>query len=277
MQQKIVFFGSSKFVIPIIEILHKNLDLTLVVTTEKQVNEPVFSYCTAHNTPYISVSSSKQIINLKSSIVNPSLGIVADFGLILPPEILNIFPKGILNIHPSLLPKYRGPTPVQEAILNGDEETGVTIIELDEEVDHGPILTQVKEPIFENDTAQTLYERLFKIGANLLSQTINQYIKNEIKPSEQDHSKATFAKRLTRTDGYIDIESPPLKEKLDRMIRAYYPWPGVWGKWQIANSKWRTVKFLPEQKIQVEGGKPMSYKDFLNGYPEAKELIEKLA
>jgi len=264
---KVVFFGSSRYVLPIIEVLKNNFDLTLVVTTEKQSADAVPKFCLENKIPYISISS------FDDKKIGSEIGIVADFGLMIPSKILNAFEHGLLNIHPSLLPKYRGPTPVQAAILNGETKTGITIIKLDEEMDHGPILLQVEEPIAAFDTAETLYERLFKIGAELLSQNINKYIKGQIKLTKQDHSRATITARLTRKDGHIDITNPPSPEMLDRMIRAYHPWPGVWSKWQMANGKWRIVKFLPEGRIQVEGKKPMSYKDFLNGYPEAKGII----
>lgn len=292
---KVVFFGSSKFVLPILEVVRKNFDLALVVTTENPVSAskglalqgcPVIAYSITHHIPYLSVKQFNNETIEQLNNVQAELAILAYFGLILPKEVLNVFSKGILNIHPSLLPTYRGPTPGQTAILNGDKKTGVTFIKLDEQVDHGPILVQIEEPILPTDTAETLYERLFAIGAKLLSQTINKYIKEEIKLSPQDHIRATFTKHLTRQDGFIDINNPPSKEVIDRMIRAYYPWPGVWGKWKMSakggsasggeNGKWKIVKFLPEQKIQVEGGRPMTYQDFVNGYPQARQLLERL-
>lgn len=256
---KVVFFGSGKFVLPILEVLRKNFDLVFIVTTtDHQLNKETIKKLKKMNAPF---------------------AVLANFGLIIPPKILNLFPKGIFNIHPSLLPKYRGPTPGQTAILNGDKMTGVTIIKLDEEVDHGPILGQVEEPILSDDTADTLYERLFKIGAKLLSQNIDKYInphliniKGQIKASPQNHSTATFTKRLTRQDGYFDIKNPPPPEQLDRMIRAYYPWPGAWTTLRVKGKGLR-VKFLPGKKVQVEGRRPMSFKDFLNGYPEVKEQL----
>jgi len=273
----IVFFGSSKYVIPIIEVLRKNFDLKLIITTERNPTDSITYYSIKHKVPYLSTTS-LSISNLKSYIINlkSPLAILASFGAIIPEEILNIFPKGIINIHPSLLPKYRGPTPVQTAILNGATTTGVTIIKLDEQVDHGPILAQRKEPILENDTAESLYERLFKLSASSIVSTIELYLKGKIELRKQNHAKATFTKRLSREDGHIDLQNPPAKEIFDRMIRAYDPWPGVWTKWKMENGKWKIVKFLPEKKIQVEGKKPMSYKDFVNGYPEAKDLIKKL-
>lgn len=275
----IVFFGSSKYVIPIIEVLKKDFDLALVVTTERNSSDPIPSYCLAQKIPYLSVSSLlNSTMNYELLTINPLVGVLADFGLIIPSAILDSFPKGIINIHPSLLPKYRGSTPVQNAILNGGEKTGVTIIKLDSEVDHGPILAQKEVSISPSDNAQTLYEKLFKVGAELLHQNLNKYIKGEIKPSEQDHSKATVTRLLTREDGRVDIskiKDQKSKIKLKRMIRAYYPWPGTWSELRIKNKELR-IKFLPDKKIQVEGKKPMSYKDFLNGYPEAKEIVVKL-
>lgn len=216
---------------------------------------------------------------LVDSLNEADLAVVAAYGRILTKNELNAPKYGCINIHPSLLPKYRGPTPVQAAILNGDKKTGVTIIKLDEEVDHGPIIAQTEEPIFPTDTSEILYERLFKKGAELIAQNVNKYIKGQLKTTPQDHSKATFTKPLTRTDGYIDISDTISFEKLDRMIRAYHPWPGVWTRLRLGfggQAKLKILKFLPEQKIQVEGRKPMSYKDFINGYPEAREIIEKV-
>lgn len=273
---RVVFFGASRFVIPILEVLRKNYNLSLVFTTERTGSDPVSKYCKNHAIPCMAIAqfNNETIEQLRRR--SAPLAVLSYFGLILPKRVLSVFELGIINIHPSLLSKYRGPTPVQTAILNGDKKTGVTIIKLDEKVDHGPILTQVEEEILPFDTAETLYERLFKIGAKMLSQTINKYIKRQIKVTSQDHSKATFTKPLTRQDGYFDISSPPSPQLLDRMIKAYYPWPGAWSKFKLQNSNFKIVKFLPEQKIQVEGGKPMSLKDFLNGYPETKEWVQRL-
>lgn len=213
---------------------------------------------------------------LVDSLNKADLGVVAAYGRILTKNELKTPKYGCINVHPSLLPKYRGPTPVQTAILNGDKETGVTIIKLDEEVDHGPILAQVKEPVFSTDTSESLYKRLFEKGAQLLPAVLKKYRNGRLMPKEQNHPKATYTKPLTRADGYIDISDTISPERLERMIRAYHPWPGVYTKLKMKNEKLKNIKFLPEQKIQVEGKKPMSYKDFLNGYPEAREIIEKL-
>lgn len=275
---KTVFFGSSKYVLPVIDVLNKNFGLELVVTTEKNNNEPVIAFCKTNNIPHTSVSSKAElesIINHQLLTIHFDLGVVADFGVIIPKEILDLFPKGILNIHPSLLPKYRGSTPVQTAILNGDKTTGVTIIKLDEHVDHGPIVAQETEQIDPTDSSQILLEKLFQKGSDLLGKIINDYEngKNELK--EQNHKEATYTKILKRDDGYIDISDNIESKKLAHMINAYFPWPGVWTQ-IIINDKLVRIKFLPNKKIQVEGKKEMSYKDFINGYPNANPLFIKL-
>jgi len=272
---KIVFFGASKFVIPLIEMLNSNFDLALVVTTESDQNDTVPSFCKKNNIPCLSIKSiSNALEEIESK--NAELGVLAYFGLLLPKELLNAFPKGILNIHPSLLPKYRGATPVQTAILNGDAETGVTIIKLDEELDHGSILAQVKEKINPDDSLASLHDRLFTKGTEMLKEIIPQYLNDKIKLQDQKHEDATLTERnLTRESGFVDFENPPDKQKLDRMIKAYYPWPGVWTNLKIKDKEIR-IKFLPENKLQVEGKKPVSIKDFINGYPELKEKIGKI-
>lgn len=276
---KVVFFGASKFVLPIIEILRKSYDLGLVLTTEEVLKgdplkrSPIRHYCKTNRIPCQSIKQFNDETTQQLEKANAPLAVLAYFGLILPQDVLNIFPKGILNIHPSLLPKYRGPTPGQTAILNGEKETGVTLIKLDEEVDHGPILAQVKEKILSSDTAETLYTRLFAIGARLLESNVKKYLNNKIILVEQDHNDATFTQHLTRQSGYIDLNRPPLPDQLDRMIRAYHPWPGVWSKLKVQNEKLKVIKFLPDKKVQMEGKKPMSCKDFINGYPGSSPVI----
>src|ERR1035437_2992632 len=231
---KVVFFGSSNYVLPVIEKLKKNFEIELVITTEKELKDPIIAYCKENQLSYLSTNNlSDQDTKYKILNTKSELAVLADFGLILPNEVLNKFVKGILNIHPSLLPKYRGPTPVQSAILNNEKETGVSIIKLDSKVDHGPILAQVKEEIESNDTAQSLYERLFQIGSDLLYQNIKQYINNKLKLIKQNDEKATFTKLLIKNDGFFNLTNPPSLEELDLIIRAYFPWPSAWTRSMI--------------------------------------------
>lgn len=276
---KLVFFGSSKHVIPIIQALKSaksRFNLELVVTTEQSPADPVPHFCFKNKIDYLSVSdlSDPTLISHLSSL-NSQIAVLGYFGLIIPQTVLKIFLKGIINIHPSLLPKYRGPTPVQNAILNGEKVTGVTLIKLDENVDHGSVLVAQKEKIDSDDTADSLYKRLFEIGADLIYQNIKQYIKGDLKLKKQDHSKATFTKLLQKNDGFINLDNPPSPVKIGRMIRAFYPWPGVFIKYKFDNKE-KIIKLLPGQIIQVEGKNPMSYKDFINGYSEGNKILKKL-
>lgn len=202
------------------------------------------------------------------SLEEADLAVVAAYGKILTSDELNTPKFGAINIHPSLLPKYRGPSPIQQAILNGDQVTGITIIKMDEEIDHGPIIYQDSLELISMDNFDTLSKKLFQHSAEILPKVIQDFTSGKIIPKEQDHSKTTYCLKLTRESGYFDIQNPPSPEKLDKMIRAYYPWPGVWCKWTMDNGQLKIIKFLPDGLIQMEGKKAISLKDFLNGYPD---------
>ncbi len=206
------------------------------------------------------------------------LMVVGFYGKILPKKMLEKPKFGALNVHPSLLPKYRGSSPVQTTILNGERETGVTIIQMDEEVDHGPILATREFSIYNfqfsngigKPTTPELYEILWGLGGDLLLETIPKWIAGEITPQKQDHSKATYTKKLTREDGRIDWSKPAVY--IERQIRAYYPWPGAYTFW-----KGKRVKILKAHvergklvidKLQMEGKKPTTLREFMLGHPD---------
>ncbi|MBI4035800.1 hypothetical protein HY383_02540 [Candidatus Daviesbacteria bacterium] len=201
------------------------------------------------------------------SLPEADLAVVAAYGKILTTEELNTPKYGCINIHPSLLPKYRGPSPIQSTILNGDKFSGISIIKMDKEVDHGPIIYQEQLELSSSDTFDTLSKKMFLKSAEVLPKIITEFIEGKIKPEPQNHQLATYCNQLTRESGYFDINKPPSTEILDRMIRAYFPWPGVWCKWKMDNGQLKIVKFLPGKKIQMEGKKVMPLKDFANGYP----------
>ena len=277
---KIIFFGASKFVIPIIKMLNKHFELTLVITTERDESDVVPAFCKKNNIPYLSIKKASEAMQ-RLQEEKEALGVLAYFGLLLPKELLETFTHGIINIHPSLLPKYRGATPVQSALLSGETETGVTIIKLDEQMDHGPILAQEKETILPTDTTETLHARLFQKGTEMLEELIPLYGANKITLHPQNDTDATYTKRaFTRQDGFIDLDNLPETTELDRMIRAYYPWPTVWTLLRLSatdeHANEKRIKLLPGNKLQMEGKKPVSIKDFINGYPEMKEIIQKL-
>lgn len=255
---KIVFFGNTKYSTIGAKILHKAFPVTLFVTIP---NSPVAILAKQTNIPYLETKTLDQPIIDHVKKLNPDFLVVEDYGLILPKELLEIPKYAPLNIHHSLLPKYRGPSPAPFAILAGDKISGVTIIRMNEEVDAGDILTQVEYTLKDDETTDSLLTRLNEIGGHLMVGVIKQYLEGTIKPIPQNYSQVTFTKRFTKKDGYFDLNNPPTH--LDRMIRAYHPWPGVWTRW---NNK--IVKFYPDGRMQMEGKKILSFKDFLNGYPD---------
>lgn len=268
---KTIFFGGYKYVVPILEVLRESFELDFIVTSDKSETDPVPHFAKKNEIEWTSpVKIDKKLIE-KIRNANADFAVLAYFGFIIPEEVLEIFPKGIINIHPSLLPKYRGPTPGQTAILNGDAITGTTIIKLDDQIDHGPILAQKEEKVLPQDTSESLYSRLFEMGAELLKEKTDDYLAGKVDLKEQDDSKATLTSKLERQSGFFEIDDNTDVKNLDRMIRAYYPWPNAWTRTDLNGNK--IVKFLPENEIQVEGKNPMRFKDFINGYPNSNKVI----
>lgn len=279
---RIVFFGTPDFVIPVLETLDKHFTLVGIVTTQdqkvgrKQILTPtsVKQWAIKNNIPVVAEG--------ELSSLHPDLFVVAAFGKIIGKKILEIPKFGAINIHPSLLPKYRGASPIQSAIFHGDKESGVSMIKMDEEMDHGKIL-YVKNIILSNeDTFDSLSIKMFQVAAGALPSVIEDYVREKLHPVAQDDTKATFCDHITKHHGYFDSDPPagglPSPEKIDRMIRAYYPWPGVWTRLRLkaSDGQAKIVKLLPNKMIQVEGKNPVSYKDFINGYPHLKSVIEKI-
>jgi methionyl-tRNA formyltransferase len=225
----------------------------------------------------------------------PDLIAVAAFGQILPRSILELPRFGCLNVHTSLLPKYRGAAPIQWAILNGDTETGVTIMKMDVGLDTGDILTQRTTPIRDEDNAATLHDRLAQLGAELLVQTILDYVAGRIPSQPQDAAHATHVGKIKKEDGRIDWQQPA--RAIWNRIRAFTPWPGaftflpgppqpqllkIWGAEIVAQSG-PPGEILQAEKtglfigcgqdalrvtvLQREGGRRMSAADFLTGQP----------
>jgi len=274
MKQKIIFFGTGDYTLSVIQAL-KNYNLALVVTTE--AGGKVEKFARTQNIPCLVTDlRNKEDLNRIKNL-RPTLGILASFGSIVPKEIIDIFPNGILNIHPSLLPKYKGPSPIQTTILNGDDTTGVTIIKLDEEIDHGPIAYQVSVNLTGHETTEDLKRTLFKIGADLIDQIIKGLEAGKlISYEDQDHTKESFTEKFDNDAGKVDFASPPDTETLNRMIRALYPSPGVYTIVNIGG-KDKRLKLLPKNRVQLEGKNMMTTDDFINGYQkEGEEIIEKL-
>ncbi|MBC7224705.1 MAG: methionyl-tRNA formyltransferase, partial [Anaerolineae bacterium] len=176
----------------------------------------------------------------------PQVVVVAAFGMLLPPVFLALPPKGCLNVHASLLPRHRGAAPVAGAILAGDRETGVTIMLMDEGLDTGPILSQVRCPIAEEDTTGSLTARLAELGRDLLLETLPRWVAGEITPRPQDEARATYAPALRKADAEMDWSKPAAL--LAREVRAFNPWPGSYTFWQG-----RRIKVLRARAVEGAG------------------------
>ena len=232
--------------------------------------------------------------------LNPDLIVVAAYGKILPKTVLEVAPLGAINVHTSLLPKFRGASPIQNALLQGEQETGVTIMRMDEGMDTGDILVQGTIPIAANDDCATLTKKLTRLGSDLLLRAIPGVANHEITPVPQSSHEATLCKLIKRSDGRIDWKNDA--SVIFNTYRALSPWPGVFTLWNNGNTP-RRLKllslslsdafdienetaipgtvfqtqgseialqcgkgYLILHEIQIEGKKPMLVKDFTNGY-----------
>jgi len=273
---KIIFIGTPEFGATILKTLYGQhlvgeYTIPLVITaTDKPAgrgNLPLRSevkqLANRFKLPVVepaNITGNRELV-LKLKSISPDFYVVASYGKILPKEMLDIPKKGSLNVHPSLLPKYRGPSPIQTAILNSDKSTGVTIMKMNEKMDEGDILSTSRMRISVKDNSQSLSEKLAKLGSNLILQTIHLHFHNKLKPRIQSKKLATYSKIIKKEDGMIDWKKPP--ENLNNMIRAFYPWPGVWTSYHG-----KILKLLPEGKIQLEGKKPIDLKQFQNGHQD---------
>jgi methionyl-tRNA formyltransferase len=165
---------------------------------------------------------------LNEIIEKTDLVLVAAYGRIISEKNLKKPKMGFLNVHPSLLPKYRGPSPIQGAILNGEEETGVSIMLMDQKIDHGPILKQKKIKLDQTEYYKDLEEKLACLGGKLLSKTVKEWTTGKIKSQEQNHSQATYTKLFKKSDGKVNWKDSAVQ--IEREIRAYNPWPGSYSK-----------------------------------------------
>ncbi len=223
---KIVFFGTPDYVIPILEKLHKYHEIVAVVTQSPKPigREKVLTYSAIDSWAF-----KKHIVRNFDYVDLPEadMGICASFGMIIPQVILDQFKYGILNIHPSLLPNFRGSSPIQATLISGINPTGVSIIKMVDKLDAGPVLTQFKEEVLKDDTNETLRSRLFEKSADVLLEMIPAYIEGKINLKPQDESKATMTKMVKKEDGFVDLYKDS-HELIWRKFRAYSPWPGIW-------------------------------------------------
>lgn len=299
MKPRIVFMGSPEFAVPTLRLLAQNYPVIGVVT---QPDRPAGRGQALTPPPVKLLAIELGIALIQPPRLrqpeameqlrrwSPDLIVVAAFGQILRPEVLDLPPLGCLNVHASLLPRWRGAAPISAAILAGDALTGVTIMRMDAGVDTGPILSQRTEAIRPDDTTATLSQRLAMLGAELLIETLPGYLSGEIRPQPQDDALATYAPMLKKEDGMLDFGRSAVE--LERRVRAFQPWPGAYMEWsngplkvlkaavdeapQIASPGQRLVHHgLPAvqtahgllllEEVQPAGKKPMSGKAFLQG------------
>ncbi|OGM18002.1 hypothetical protein A2685_00885 [Candidatus Woesebacteria bacterium RIFCSPHIGHO2_01_FULL_37_10] len=335
---RIIFFGTPEYVLPILEMLHKafrdkigkSSGIAAVVTQEPKIAgrdkflaySPVDTWAHKHKIPKFHNPS-----ELVEKEISADIGVLASYGKIIPKKVLNHFPFGIINIHPSLLPKFRGASPVQASLISGENQTGVTFIKLDEELDHGPIISQFKEEIQMADTTESLRNRLFERSAEVLKTLLPAYLQGKIKPTPQDDKEASFTRQLKKEDGFIDPKAikaamqgknskkkrkipfiknyslVPSAYSLEGFIRAMQPWPVAWthinlGKGQELKGKRlkilkahidtkdairktqyersnntspvSRIPYLVMDEVQLEGKNSVTWKQLLEGYPEAR-------
>jgi methionyl-tRNA formyltransferase len=300
---RIIFFGTPNFAIPTLKYLLQGPDEVIAVVTQpdrekgrgrKVIPSPVKELCLQHGLTLLQPDKVREeAFQEKMKSLQPELFVVAAYGQILPKSLLKIPKHGAVNVHASLLPKYRGAAPIPWAILKGERLTGVTTMMMDEGMDTGAILLQIEIPIGEEETSETLHDRLALLGAQLLLETVRGMKAGNLHPIPQDHSKATYAPPLKKQDGCIDW-SKEAKE-IDRQVRAFNPWPGAFTEWSGQLLKiyrgevrgknsigkagivaWVGLDFIEVEtgkdfflikEVQLEGKRRMGVREFISGHP----------
>jgi methionyl-tRNA formyltransferase len=302
----LVFAGTPEFAVPTLKALLDAGHTVLAVYTQpdrpagrgrKVAQSPVKTFALEHGLPVHQPNSLKTEEEAETlRALNPEAMIVIAYGLMLPVSILNIPKYGCINVHASLLPRWRGAAPIQRSIEAGDAQTGVTIMQMNEGLDTGAVLAAAETPIGENDTGASLHDRLGQLGAQLLVETLAKLQRRELQPHPQDGSHATYAAKLKKEEAHLDWNSDA--QVLARRVRAFNPWPvayttldgqtlrvwmahaennsamqGVPGAVLSANADGLRVQCAPGAlritRLQLEGGKILDARAFLNGRPLA--------
>jgi methionyl-tRNA formyltransferase len=241
---RIVFMGSPDFALPSLRALVGAYDVVGVITQPDRAAgrgrevkpPPVKTLALELGLPVIQPEKLREASAMERLRAwSPDLIVVAAFGQILRPEALDLPRFGCLNVHASLLPRWRGAAPVNAAILHGDKETGVTIMKMDAGLDTGPILSQRALRIAPDETAASLFDRLSTLGADLLLETLPGYLAGTLSPRPQPGEGVTYAPMLKKEDARLDFNRPGVE--LARQVRAYQPWPGAFMDWQGAPLK----------------------------------------
>ena len=255
---------------------------------------PVGKYCRERNIPLFQPASLRNVVEHQElAALEPDVVVVAAYGKMLPPEVLSIPRHGCLNIHPSLLPRHRGPSPVVTALLDGDRTTGVTVMVVDEGMDSGPIVAQETTEIGTDETAGSLTERLFRAGGELVVSILPRWVAGDLSPTVQDEALATVTRKITKQDGEADWNLAAIE--LARYARAFDPWPSLYTYWEGKTLKLSKARFMSTvgdraerpgtvvqttdnqvaavtgdgllllQELQLEGRRPMAAEEFVRG------------
>ncbi len=295
----VVFMGSPQFAVPILSTLHHNCDLQAVVTQpdkpagrgKNMVACAVKQYALDNHIPVLEPVKLRKEPECIETLrhYQPDVIIVAAYGQILPPAVLEIPQFGCINVHASLLPRWRGASPIQAAILHGDLESGVTIMKMDAGMDTGPILRKTAVPLEAAETEESLSGKLSILGKELLLEVLPEYLDGKMQGEAQDDEEATYAPLIKKVDGLLDLNQPV--EFLERKIRALNPWPGTFLQWNdialkvIETEVIQKATTIPSvrgvyqkypvvdcvggslvlKKVQMPGKNVISGKDFLNG------------
>ena len=306
---KIVFMGTPDFAAGALRaLIEKGHEILLVVTqpdrakgrSDKLIPSPVKQVALENNIPVfqpLKIKTPESVAELRK--YDADIFVVAAFGQIISQEILDMPKFGCVNIHASLLPRYRGASPIQRVIVDGEEKTGVTIMQMDAGIDTGDMLYKIETDITEDDTFETLHDRLMEIGGRAITEALPLLEKGELKPEKQDDSRSCYAKLITKEMGRIDFTRTSLE--ISRQIRGFNPWPGsftflggkqlkIWSAKPLKDENGNIVTAsgnkageicevkkdcftvccgegkLVVSEIQAEGKKRMSVHDFLLGY-----------
>jgi methionyl-tRNA formyltransferase len=305
---RLIFMGTPSLVIPVLDALYRRQDSRVVAVYtppdrprgrgRAQEMTPVKVYAEEHDLKVYQPATLRSAqAQAQLAALNPDIIMVAAYGRLLPPPVLKMPPHGCLNLHPSLLPRHRGPSPVATAIGNGESVTGITLMQLDEGMDTGPIIAQREYPISPDDTAESLTLTLFKLGSALLAEKLGPWAEGRLIARPQDDSQASVTRKLERADGEANWRLSALQ--LERLRRAHTPWPGLFTHWQGQVLKLLEAVALPAgadtagepglvvaledagvpvaiatgegrlglKTVQLEGRRSASAAEFLRGHP----------